>query len=287
MANEILADKEYKYDPDHKNKPLGGGWEQTPSGWTTKKHQKQQENHQKSVEDKYYSPHLKKMMNNLGNLEKYVKRNDEGLFILDEKDWERIDSIVKRAGGDKSKIYRYSINMANAITDPAKAVRRGIAAYSTAGVGFGMDTAIAVGNIFFIKALGLTHSTKQISDINTPQVNTKPPKFRKMNPKLPASLHYLIKDNDLNPDEVEELTGFKNSIMAHPMMSDKEFKNRVENGLKLPRNQQQLKNSFVKNMDPRNYDSMIAFQKAKERIQKMTVADFGKLLGAIMAEEET
>ena len=38
-AKELLADtkSDYVYDPDHKNKPKGGGWEKTEKGWTQKK----------------------------------------------------------------------------------------------------------------------------------------------------------------------------------------------------------------------------------------------------------
>ena len=37
-AKSLLADKsDYKYDPDHKHKPQGGGWEKTEKGWTQKK----------------------------------------------------------------------------------------------------------------------------------------------------------------------------------------------------------------------------------------------------------
>jgi len=120
----------------------------------------------------------------------------------------------------------------------------------------------------------------------TPKIESKSPKFKKMNPRIQASMIHLIKDNKLKKDEVEELTGFKQSIMDHPMMSSAEFKRRVEKGIRLPRNQQQLKNAFVKNMDASNYDSPDAFAKAQARIQKMSVSDFGKLLGAIFAEEE-
>lgn len=32
-AKSLLADKaDYKYDPDHKHKPQGGGWEKTEKG---------------------------------------------------------------------------------------------------------------------------------------------------------------------------------------------------------------------------------------------------------------
>jgi len=420
IGSEILADnKDYKYDPDHKNKPVGGNWKETESGWTTKKQEK-------TPDRKRQNTPLRGMMNTLDVLGKYVKQNENGKFVIEDKDWERISSILKKSNGDEKKANHYSMNMAQAITDPAKAVRRGIATYDSLKGSFGSAVAIEIANvffnramelqskekrpavplsdapqipkepsflrgflekvqkingagllsykngkavvepkdieridsilaksngdktkaemyvknmanaitdatkaarrgaatiigfkragynalsrrladIFFTKALELNTSSsapapKPISDSNPPKPDevhvketpAKPvsnqPKFRKIKPKLPAALHYLIKNNKLKADEIEELTGFKNSIIGHPMMSDKEFKRRVENGLKLPRNQHQLKNSFIRHMDIRNYGSPEAFQNAKDRIQKMSVMDFGKLLGAIMAEEET
>lgn len=41
IAKSLLADKsDYKYDPDHKHKPQGGGWEKTDKGWTRNKKEK-------------------------------------------------------------------------------------------------------------------------------------------------------------------------------------------------------------------------------------------------------
>ena len=37
MAKNLVADEaDYKYDPDHKHKPQGGGWEKTEKGWSKK-----------------------------------------------------------------------------------------------------------------------------------------------------------------------------------------------------------------------------------------------------------
>ena len=73
---------------------------------------------------------------------------------------------------------------------------------------------------------------------------------------------------------------------SHPRMSDKEYKSRIESGMKLPRNEQQLKIAFVANMNPLNYPNYRAFDNAKKRIMSMSPGDFGKLLAAISADEE-
>jgi len=50
-----MSDYDYKYDPDHKNKPQGGGWEQTEKGWSKGDYEKdiQKPEH----EGKYVFPH--------------------------------------------------------------------------------------------------------------------------------------------------------------------------------------------------------------------------------------
>ena len=42
-AKAILASKDYIWDPDHRKRPEGGGWEKTEKGWTQKKRQKSSE----------------------------------------------------------------------------------------------------------------------------------------------------------------------------------------------------------------------------------------------------
>ncbi|MCK9154657.1 MAG: hypothetical protein M0P12_00935 [Paludibacteraceae bacterium] len=111
------------------------------------------------------------------------------------------------------------------------------------------------------------------------------PRFKKADPKLSGNLMYLVKDNDLG-DELQELAGFKETIKNHPQMSNKEYRDRINQGIRLPRSQAQLKQAFITNMNPMNYPDMQAFQAAKQRVQKMDINDFGKLLASLNSEEE-
>jgi hydrogenase maturation factor len=61
---------------------------------------------------------------------------------------------------------------------------------------------------------------------------------------------------------------------------------KAEGSVFWPRNEKKLKEAFLRNMNPANYESPEAFKNAKDRIQRMPVTDFGKLLAAIMAEDE-
>ena len=42
IAKSVLAesDYDYVYDPEHKKRPVGGGWEKTDKGWTRNKKEK-------------------------------------------------------------------------------------------------------------------------------------------------------------------------------------------------------------------------------------------------------
>lgn len=37
IAQRIVAEDDYRYDPEHKRKPQGGGWQKTEKGWTKQK----------------------------------------------------------------------------------------------------------------------------------------------------------------------------------------------------------------------------------------------------------
>jgi len=125
----------------------------------------------------------------------------------------------------------------------------------------------------------------KVSDVRLAVKMLEGPRFKKVDPKLSGNLMYLVKDNDLG-DELQELAGFKETIKNHPQMSNKEYKQRIDQGMKLPRSQAQLKQAFIMNMNPMNYPDMQAFQAAKQRVQKMDINDFGKLLASLNADEE-
>jgi hypothetical protein len=112
------------------------------------------------------------------------------------------------------------------------------------------------------------------------------PKFKKTKPVIEGGSSLVIRDNGIQEDELGEMAGFKRMIESHPRMSEKEYKDRVEKGMRLPRNEQQLKAAFLSNMNPLNYPNYKAFDNAKKRIMNMSPGDFGKLLAAISAGEE-
>lgn len=110
------------------------------------------------------------------------------------------------------------------------------------------------------------------------------PAGRSLNP-----VQSILRQQELSADsdEVQELAGFKKSIMRHQRLSQKQAEHmKAEGSVFWPRNEKKLKEAFLRNMNPANYGSPEAFKNAKDRIQRMPVTDFGKLLAAIMAEDE-
>lgn len=113
----------------------------------------------------------------------------------------------------------------------------------------------------------------------------KPPKTPAPHKKVPvrtktlAKVQNVMQANGLKDDDTElkELAGFKQTLGQRVPEKDV--------GKWFVRNQVQLKADFVRNMDPTNYDSPEQFKAAKDRIQKMTPNDFGKVLAAINDDE--
>lgn len=83
---------------------------------------------------------------------------------------------------------------------------------------------------------------------------------------------------DEESDEMQEMAGFKRTLGQRVPAGDE--------GQYYVRNQAKLKKDFLARMSPGNYESPEAFKRAKERVQKMDVSDFGKLLAAVSDEDE-
>jgi hypothetical protein len=90
----------------------------------------------------------------------------------------------------------------------------------------------------------------------------------------------VMKANGLEgeEDEMGELAGFKKTLGQR--VPEKDI------GKYFVRNAQKLKKDFIANMDASNYKSPEAFKAAKDRMSKMAVGDFAKILAAINEDEE-
>jgi len=79
-----------------------------------------------------------------------MKRPKKQREEMEPKDLMRLESIRDRADGDRWKAQQYAENMANAITDPAKAFGRYLAALKVFGEG-------RVSKVFLNRATALGH----------------------------------------------------------------------------------------------------------------------------------
>ena len=114
-----------------------------------------------------------------------------------------------------------------------------------------------------------------------PSGSPEAPRHRKVTPSVKSlsKVQNVMKANGVNEesDEVHEMMGFKKTLGQRVPESKK--------GEYYVRNEKKLKSDFLKNMNPSNYDSPEAFKAAKERVKKMPVSDFGKILAALDEEE--
>lgn len=109
---------------------------------------------------------------------------------------------------------------------------------------------------------------------------TKPHGKLKPSGKALGKVKNVLKAHGLtgSEDELHELSSFKRSLGQRVPKKDW--------GKFYVRNKAKLKNDFIANMNPQNYGSQEAFKSAQERMKKMPVQDFGKILAAMMDEEE-
>jgi hypothetical protein len=128
-------------------------------------------------------------------------------------------------------------------------------------------------------------ATFEDAEPSKPKGKKKPlGKHKKSTPKVSSlkKVSNVMKQHKLDEesDELGEMAGFKKTLGQRIPEAKQDSRFYV-------RNETQLKSDFIKNMNPSNYDSPEAFKKAQERMKKMPTSDFGKLLAAITAEDDT
>jgi hypothetical protein len=146
LAKEVLSagksDYEYRYDPRHESAPPGPGWDRTESGWKKgeeeekaappgKKPEKKSPQQPVSPEHDAYKK-LKEKTGSLYESLKSLEKVDSDDLYPQEKDNRRVYDIIKKslvgAGRvSKDRVMALTQRMANAIKDPSKAYRRGLA----------------------------------------------------------------------------------------------------------------------------------------------------------------
>jgi len=168
IAKLLIAD--YRYDPRHENKPQGLGWKQTEGGWTNVLH-RIKKTEPKEVEQESDVPEIKVKNSPVPEVSENKKRlsvllgqagtkglldrDTEGKAIVEQKDIDRINSMLYKSRGNRDKVRMYVENMSSAITNPKKAVRRGLAAFHGLKDEFGKEFAWEMASVFVGKGLSL------------------------------------------------------------------------------------------------------------------------------------
>lgn len=284
---KIAEESDYKYDPEHKHKPEGGGWERTQGGWSKGTHKKEMSTTQKipAIPLKPTPPNKPQESTkpDAPETKPPVVRKQETLWpqALPSENLSKSSPHKKFLNSPEVRRMRKDITI-----NPNRLVENMFKDKNYVKEEYKPMLAKVYRTwLDENKSAEGEDAAKNVEAVKTALKMIEPPKFKKMQPKLTPSMQNLLHDNNVG-EELAELTGFKDKIKNNPQMSDKEYKRRIEQGIRLPRNQQQLKNAFVNHMNPQNYDSMDAFNAAKKRVQAMSVSDFGKLLGSLFAEDE-
>ncbi|MCK9154654.1 MAG: hypothetical protein M0P12_00920 [Paludibacteraceae bacterium] len=169
ISKLILSD--YRYDPNHENKPKGSGWLRTERGWTNVFHKTPKSQNPDKTEHKSDIPEIKvkkppvpQISENKKRLTAFleqadrrglVDRDTDGKAVVEQKDIDRINSMVFKAKGNEDKVRMYVKNMSGAITDPKKDIRRGLAAFHGLKDEFGKEFAWEMASVFIGNGLSL------------------------------------------------------------------------------------------------------------------------------------
>lgn len=168
LAKLIQAD--YRYDPLHENRPQGQGWRPTKGGWTNilLKHDTKEVQKPNQISDNSeirvknapspVIPDKRKIFSGLitsADQRGLIERDGEGKALVEQKDVDRITSMSFKSRGNEDKIRMYVENMSNAITNPKKAIRRGLAAFHGLKEQYGQDFAWEMASVFVKKGLTL------------------------------------------------------------------------------------------------------------------------------------
>lgn len=169
ISKLILSD--YRYDPRHENKPKGSGWLRTEGGWTNVFHRTPKSQNFDKTEHESDIPEIKvktspvtKVSENKKKLSVFlsqadkrglINRDSEGKAVVEQKDIDRITSMVNKSRGSEDKVRMYVENMSKAITNPQKAVRRGLAAFHGLKEEFGNEFAWEMASVFIGNGLSL------------------------------------------------------------------------------------------------------------------------------------
>ena len=280
----LVADgNDYRYDPEHKHKPQGGGWIKTEKGWSKVKKEKP---------------------GNGGN----GGAAQEQPLTDGQKRLVRLSRSQK--GEDRLEAAHNSNTPASALAELAKdkgdGIRRAVAfnsntpASALARLAEDEDMSVrrhAAGN----KNTPASALAKLAKDWN-PAVRNKVAE----NHNTPASVlvdlakdeHWFVRcevaENPfatretlqtLKADESDRVAfGAKATAITCDEVA--RFKKSLGAQNHRGRDLQQLKADFIRNMNPSVYESPEAFAYAQERVKKLSPAEFGMLMKAVVEEDE-
>ena len=276
LAKQLISGKsKYIYDPEHKKKP-GSGYVKTERGWTLKKENTTKQE-SLSVKTKKKKPDYQKHKaasdpeTDVKTLELLSKDENPRIRARVAHNPNTPKKLLESLAKDGQRIVRAAVARNKKVSikllkqlseDKSFLVKREVVRNSKTPIGDLKKIYHSIG-----KAIGQAPSI--VKEEAKKKIKERLPRFSKdINPKqLKKSVAKL---GDEEEEVLESLGNFKKTLGPRGQ----------------GRNEAQLKVDFIKNMSPTNYENQEAFNRAKERVSKMSVADFAIMLNSILIDEE-
>ena len=279
IAREILtvarillgakSDYDYVYDPEHKKRPVGGGWEKTEKGWTLNKKTKHMRRQSPArIETLRKTQIALDPQTPVQVLEALASDKNVHVRARVALNTNTSLNILKRLSTDNQRLVRAAVARNKRTTpkmlrelaqDKSVLVRKEVAGNQRTPIGI----------------------LKQIHNGLTPKAAAVIYKESKKNLKSRLPKFDKSVNKDALRKSISKLEDEKEEVLTTLKSFKKTLGPRGQG-----RNEAQLKADFIKNMNPSAYGTIEEFNAAKRRVSQMSVKEFAIMLNSILLDEE-
>lgn len=276
LAKQLISgDSKYIYDPEHKKKP-GGGYVKTERGWTLKKENTTKQE-SLSVKTKKKKPDYQKHKA-ASDPETDVKT----LELLSKDENSRVRARVAHNPNTPKKILEVLSQ------DKKRIVRAAVARNKNTSIK--LLKILSDDKSFLVKREVANNPNTPMGDLKKiyhgiHKTEEQAPSIVKSEAKKKIKERLPKFSKDINPKQLKKSVTKLGDEVEEVLESLGKFKKTL-GPRGQGRNEAQLKVDFIKHMRPSNYENQEAFNRAKERVSKMSVSDFAVMLNSILIEEE-
>ena len=307
VAKSVLAKDEddYRYDPEHKHKPQGGGWQKTEKGWSKQKKEKgesskpapmteEQKELARKAESRHWSVRRSVASNancSSATLDKLAGDNAALVREAVARNPNASSAALDRLAGDENEVIRARAAK-NRHCSPATLDR--LAEDGTSKVRYAVADNPNCSPATLDRLAGDSAEYVRYAVADNPSSSTAT--LDRLAEDEIETVRYLAAQNLFAPSAIREKAlkaGEMNDYYAANVRCTAtargevaSFKQSLGAQNHRGRNLQQLKNDFIRNMDPSKYESPEQFKIAKARIAELSPAEFGALMKSVAEDEE-